>query len=108
MYNNAEGRGGRIHSSCIRVQGLHKRIHAVLPSGRNKSLEEVMERDREYLCGDFRYALQRGLSVHHRRPQSVGGKNDTGVIISWNTERRKNVEENVKTAVLLPKPFRLC
>ena len=30
------------------------------------------------------------------------GESDTGVIISWNTEGRKNVEENVKTAVLLP------
>ena len=30
------------------------------------------------------------------------GETDTGVIISWNTEGRKNVEENVKTAVLLP------
>ena len=30
------------------------------------------------------------------------GENDTGVIISWNTEGKKNVEENVKTAVLLP------
>lgn len=30
------------------------------------------------------------------------GENDTGVIISWNTEGPKNAEENVKTAVLLP------
>jgi hypothetical protein len=30
------------------------------------------------------------------------GESDTGVIVSWNTEGRKNVEENVKTAVLLP------
>ena len=30
------------------------------------------------------------------------GESDTGVIISWNTEGRKNVEENVHTAVLLP------
>ena len=30
------------------------------------------------------------------------GENDTGVIISWNTEGPKNSEENVKTAVLLP------
>ncbi|MBQ6910051.1 MAG: DUF3089 domain-containing protein, partial [Synergistaceae bacterium] len=30
------------------------------------------------------------------------GESDTGVIISWNTEGKKNVEENVKTAVLLP------
>ena len=30
------------------------------------------------------------------------GENDTGVIISWNTEGKENVEGNVKTAVLLP------
>lgn len=30
------------------------------------------------------------------------GESDTGVIISWNTEGVKNVEENVQTAVLLP------
>ncbi|MBQ7267282.1 MAG: DUF3089 domain-containing protein [Synergistaceae bacterium] len=30
------------------------------------------------------------------------GETDTGVIISWNTEGRKNVEANVKTAVLFP------
>ena len=30
------------------------------------------------------------------------GESDTGVIISWNTEGPKNVEENVATAVLLP------
>ena len=30
------------------------------------------------------------------------GERDTGVIISWNTEGIKNVEENVSTAVLLP------
>ncbi|MBQ6774312.1 MAG: DUF3089 domain-containing protein [Synergistaceae bacterium] len=30
------------------------------------------------------------------------GETDTGVIISWNTEGKKNVEENIKTAVLLP------
>ncbi len=30
------------------------------------------------------------------------GESDTGVIISWNTEGRKNVEQNSKTAVVLP------
>ena len=30
------------------------------------------------------------------------GETDTGVIISWNTEGKENVEGNVKTAVLLP------
>ena len=30
------------------------------------------------------------------------GESDTGVIISWNTEGPKNVEENVSTAVVLP------
>ena len=30
------------------------------------------------------------------------GETDTGVIISWNTEGKENVEENTKTAVLLP------
>lgn len=30
------------------------------------------------------------------------GESDAGVIISWNTEGKKNIEENVKTAVLLP------
>ncbi|MBQ9419863.1 MAG: DUF3089 domain-containing protein, partial [Synergistaceae bacterium] len=30
------------------------------------------------------------------------GESDTGVIISWNTEGRKNVEQNVQNAVLLP------
>ena len=32
----------------------------------------------------------------------AAGESDTGVIISWNTEGKKNVEGNVKTAVLLP------
>ena len=32
----------------------------------------------------------------------AAGEKDTGVIISWNTEGPKNVEENVQTAVLLP------
>lgn len=30
------------------------------------------------------------------------GESDTGVIISWNTEGRKNVENNASTAVVLP------
>ena len=30
------------------------------------------------------------------------GERDTGVIISWNTEGRQNVEENAKNAVVLP------
>ena len=30
------------------------------------------------------------------------GESDTGVVISWNTEGPKNVEENAQTAVLLP------
>ena len=30
------------------------------------------------------------------------GESDTGVIVSWNTEGKKNSEENAKTAVLLP------
>ena len=30
------------------------------------------------------------------------GETDTGVIVSWNTEGKENVEGNVKTAVLLP------
>lgn len=30
------------------------------------------------------------------------GENDTGVIVSWNIEGKKNVEANVPTAVLLP------
>lgn len=30
------------------------------------------------------------------------GESDTGVIVSWNTEGKRNVEENVKTAVLKP------
>ena len=30
------------------------------------------------------------------------GESDTGVIISWNTEGKKNVEDNVKTAIVLP------
>ena len=30
------------------------------------------------------------------------GETDTGVIVSWNTEGKENVEVNVKTAVLLP------
>lgn len=32
----------------------------------------------------------------------ASGENDTGVIISWNTEGKKNVEENFKTCVLFP------
>lgn len=32
----------------------------------------------------------------------AAGETDTGVIISWNTEGRKNMEENVPTTVLLP------
>ena len=32
----------------------------------------------------------------------AAGETDTGVIISWNTEGKENVENNIKTAVLLP------
>lgn len=32
----------------------------------------------------------------------AAGETDTGVIISWNTEGRKNAEQNAKTAVLYP------
>ena len=32
----------------------------------------------------------------------AAGETDTGVIVSWNTEGRKNMEQNAKTAVLLP------
>ena len=32
----------------------------------------------------------------------AAGESDTGVIVSWNTEGKENVEGNIKTAVLLP------
>ncbi|MBQ4418059.1 MAG: DUF3089 domain-containing protein, partial [Synergistaceae bacterium] len=48
------------------------------------------------------YAVTRDDLEANPHLKFATGESDTGVIISWNTEGRKNVEENVKTAVLQP------
>ena len=52
-----------------------------------------------YLIG---YAVTRDELEANPHLKFATGETDTGVIISWNTEGRKNVEENVSTAVLMP------
>ena len=48
------------------------------------------------------YAVTRDDLEAYPHLKFAAGESDTGVIISWNTEGHKNVEENVPTAVLLP------
>ncbi|MBR0045062.1 MAG: DUF3089 domain-containing protein, partial [Synergistaceae bacterium] len=48
------------------------------------------------------YSVTRDDLANYPYLKFAAGESDTGVIISWNTEGRKNVEDNVKTAVLLP------
>ena len=48
------------------------------------------------------YAVTRDELAANPHLKFATGESDTGVIISWNTEGPKNVEQNVKTAVLLP------
>lgn len=48
------------------------------------------------------YAVTRDDLAANPHLKFATGESDTGVIISWNTEGRKNVEQNVRTAVLLP------
>ena len=48
------------------------------------------------------YAVTKDDLAAYPHLKFATGESDTGVIISWNTEGRKNVEENVSTAVLLP------
>ncbi len=48
------------------------------------------------------YAVTRDDLKAYPHLKFATGESDTGVIISWNTEGRKNVEQNVKTCVLLP------
>lgn len=48
------------------------------------------------------YSITKDELVEFPHMKFAKGEIDTGVIISWNTEGRKNVEQNVETAVLLP------
>ncbi len=48
------------------------------------------------------YAVTRDDLADSPHLKFASGEKDTGVIISWNTEGKKNVEQNVKTAVLKP------
>ena len=48
------------------------------------------------------YAVTKDYLEANPHLKFTTGESDTGVIISWNTEGRKNVEGNVKTAVLFP------
>ena len=52
-----------------------------------------------YLIG---FAVTRDDLAAYPHLKFAAGESDTGVIISWNTEGRRNVEENVSTAVLMP------
>ena len=48
------------------------------------------------------YAVTKDDLAENPHLKFASGENDTGVIISWNTEGKGNVEENALTAVLLP------
>ena len=48
------------------------------------------------------YAVTRDELAANPHLKFATGESNTGVIISWNTEGPKNVEQKVKTAVLLP------
>ncbi|MBQ4400556.1 MAG: amidohydrolase family protein [Synergistaceae bacterium] len=52
-----------------------------------------------YLIG---YAVTKDYLEANPHLKFATGESDTGVIVSWNTEGKKNVEANVKTAVLFP------
>lgn len=48
------------------------------------------------------YAVTKDELKENPHLKFATGESDTGVIISWNTEGKKNIEENFKTAVLFP------
>lgn len=48
------------------------------------------------------YAVTRDELAAYPHLKFASGESDTGVIVSWNTEGKGNVEQNVETAVLLP------
>ncbi len=48
------------------------------------------------------YAVTRDELAAYPHLKFATGESDTGVIVSWNTEGKGNVEQNVETAVLLP------
>jgi len=48
------------------------------------------------------YSVTREYLAANPHLKFAKGESDTGVIISWNTEGKKNVEENAKNAVVLP------
>ena len=48
------------------------------------------------------YAVTKGELEANPHMKFATGETDTGVIISWNTEGKKNGQENVSTLVLLP------
>lgn len=48
------------------------------------------------------YAVTKNDLEENPHLKFATGESDAGVIISWNTEGKKNIEENFKTAVLFP------
>lgn len=48
------------------------------------------------------YAVTKDELKENPHLKFATGESDAGVIISWNTEGKKNIEENFKTAVLFP------
>ena len=48
------------------------------------------------------YAVTKDYLAANPHLKFATGESDAGVIISWNTEGKRNVEENVKTCVLFP------
>ena len=52
-----------------------------------------------YIIG---YAITKDELTENPHLKFAKGESDAGVIISWNTEGKKNIEQNVKTAVLYP------
>ena len=48
------------------------------------------------------YAVTKDYLAANPHLKFAAGESDTGVIVSWNTEGRQNVEENAKNVVVLP------
>ena len=48
------------------------------------------------------YSVTKDDLEEYKHLKFAEGENDTGVIVSWNTEGKKNVEENASNVVVLP------
>lgn len=71
------------------------------------ALEDYFKRHSDYYermvaAYTIGYSVTRDMLDENPHMKFATGETDTGVIISWNTEGKRNIEENAKNIVLLP------